>query len=75
MRNPSVKIRIMGNPETVKEIVNGIQIDENRFYKSVSRPYLNRRDSDVRVYVTITAAVQAESKKYTKARIEGNEDT
>ena len=37
--------------------------------------YLNRRDSDVRVYVTITAAVQAESKKYTKARIEGNEDT
>ena len=57
MRNPSVKIRIMGDLSTVEEVVAGLQVDESRFYKFVSRVYPNRDDRDVRVYVTITAGV------------------
>lgn len=72
MRNPNVKIRIKGEPEIVQEVVNGMRVDDTRFYKSVSRPYLNRNDGDVRVYVTITAA--AGSRKYNRREI-GSEDT
>lgn len=55
MKNPTVKIRIMGDPEIVQRVAEGIQIDNDHFYKEISRPYLNRGDTgDVRVYVTIT---------------------
>lgn len=75
MRNPNVHIRIMGDPETVEEVVNGLQIDENHFYKFVSHPYQNRESSDVRVYVTITAAAQTESQRHNRIGIEKDEDT
>ena len=54
MKNPKISIRIMGDPEYVDLVARSIPVDENRFYKEVSKPYKNRGNTDdVRVYVTI----------------------
>lgn len=55
MKNPTVNIRLMGDPEIVQQVINGIRINEDRCYMEVSRPYHNRGNTDdVRVYITIT---------------------
>lgn len=54
MKNPNVQIRLMGDPEVIDCIIQGMDIDPARGYIRVSRHYPNRGTGDVRVYVDVT---------------------